>query len=340
MPRGIITAGTWCADHNKVVTHWPGEDEVVEILAEEVRSGGSAANLAIDIRRLDPGIPVATIGLVGDDEDGRVLVAEAEAAGIDTRRLVRRPGARTNATDAFTSRRSGRRTHLFLPGVARELSPEDFDFSGIKARFLHLGLPGIHEKLDNPWGEDPNGWVTVLRKARAAGFSTNLELCSISPKRIHAIVRPCLPHLDLLVVNDFEISAIDGRPVDHEKAANVDALIAAAQRVMAAGAMNLVAVHFPKGAVAVARDGTIWREPSVAVPESEIIGANGAGDAFAAGFLYGLHEDWPVADALRLAHAAAATALRSFGTTDAVETWQRCLARAESYGRHSQTCVS
>lgn len=340
MARGIVTAGTWCADHNKVVTHWPGENEVVEILGEEVRSGGSAANLAIDIRRLDPAIPVSTIGLVGDDEDGRILVAEAESAGIDTRRLVRKTGARTNATDAFTSRRSGRRTHLFLPGVARELSPEDFDFTGIEARFLHLGLPGIHEKLDSPWGEDPNGWVTVLRKARAARLSTNLELCSISPERIQAIVRPCLPHLDLLVVNDFEISAIDGRPVDHEAAVSVEQLIPAAQRVMAAGAMSLVAVHFPMGAVAVARDGTVWREPSVAVPESEIVGPNGAGDAFAAGFLYALHEEWPVGDALRLAHATAATALRSFGTTDAVEPWQSCLARADQWGRRPPSCVS
>ncbi len=170
--RGIVTAGTWCADHNKVVTHWPGEDEVVEILGEEVRGGGSAANLAIDIRRLDPSVPVVTIGLVGDDEDGRILTTEAEAAGIDTSRLIRQAGARTNSVDAFTSRRSGRRTHFYLPGVARELSPEHVDLAGIEARFLHLGLPGLHEKMDVPCGEDANGWVTVLRRARAAGLST------------------------------------------------------------------------------------------------------------------------------------------------------------------------
>ena len=33
---------------------------------------------------------------------------------------------------------------------------------------------------------------------------------------------------------------------------------------------------------------------SVAVPQSAIVGANGAGDAFAAGMLYGLHEQWPI----------------------------------------------
>jgi len=65
--KGIVTGGTWCADHNKFVTHWPGEEEVVEILTNEVRGGGSACNLGIDMKRLDPDIPVSTIGLIGDD---------------------------------------------------------------------------------------------------------------------------------------------------------------------------------------------------------------------------------------------------------------------------------
>lgn len=330
--RGFVTAGTWCADHNKVVTHWPGEDEVVEILSEDIRAGGSAANFAIDMRRLDPTMPVATIGLVGEDEDGAILVAEAEAAGIDTSRLIRKPGARTNATDAFTSRRSGRRTHLFQPAVARELSPDHFEFDGNEARYLHLGLPGIHEKLDNPWQGDVNGWVTVLRKARAAGLRTNLELCSIPADRIHAIVRPCLPHLDLLLVNDFEIMAIDGFAGEPGSDPDPEELIAAARRTLEAGAMELVVVHFPMGAVAVERDGTVWRQPSVAIPEAEVQGPNGAGDAFTAGFLYARHENWPVEEALRLGHAAAATVLRGFGTTDTIEPWRSCLDRAAAWG--------
>ncbi|MDA1154845.1 MAG: carbohydrate kinase family protein [Proteobacteria bacterium] len=334
--RGFVTAGTWCADHNKVVPHWPDEDVVVEILSEEIRAGGSAANFAIDMRRLDPTMPVATIGLVGQDEDGAILLAEAEAAGIDTSRLIRKPGVRTNATDAFTSLHSGRRTHLFHPAVARELSPDHFTFKDNEARYLHLGLPGIHEKLDNPWQEDANGWVTVLRKARAAGMRTNLELCSIPAERINTIVRPCLPHLDLLLVNDFEIMAIDGMKGQPGSEPDSDELIAAAKRVLAAGAMELVVVHFPMAAVAVARDGTVWRQPSVAIPEVEIQGPNGAGDAFTAGFLYALHEDWPIDDALRLAHASAATALRGFGTTDTVETWKSCLDRAAFWGQRRE----
>jgi len=73
MRRGIVTGGTWCVDRNKLVDFWPAEEEVSEILAVEMQGGGPGCNLAIDMKRLDPSFPIATIGLVGDDDDGRFL---------------------------------------------------------------------------------------------------------------------------------------------------------------------------------------------------------------------------------------------------------------------------
>ncbi len=64
--------------------------------------------------------------------------------------------------------------------------------------------------MDAAWQSEANGWVAVLKKARAAGLMTNLELVSIEPPRVAALARPCLPHLDLLVVNDHEIGAVAG----------------------------------------------------------------------------------------------------------------------------------
>ncbi len=98
------------------------------------------------------------------------------------------------------------------------------------------------------------------------------------------------------------------------------------------GSMALVVVHFPKGAIAVARDGAVTRQPSVRVPQSAIVSANGAGDAFAAGMLYGLHEGWDVGRCLMLAHASAAASLRGASTTETVEGWQTCLQLAERWG--------
>src|SRR5438094_791148 len=109
--RGIVTGGTWCVDRNRLVEFWPAEEAVAEILEVELQGGGSGCNLAIDIRRLDPSFPVATIGVVGDDDDGRFLIAEADAHGIDRRLLQTICGVATHYTYAYASRRSGRRTH-------------------------------------------------------------------------------------------------------------------------------------------------------------------------------------------------------------------------------------
>jgi len=76
----------------------------------------------------------------------------------------------------------------------------------------------------------------------------------------------------------------------------------------------------------------VTTRPSVAIPPAEVAGANGAGDAFAAGFLYARHQGWSPERALALAHAVAAASLRAISTTDAVEPWSRCLALADGWG--------
>ena len=40
---GFIAGGTWCADHNKLVDRWPGEEDQVEILEQDIRGGGRHA---------------------------------------------------------------------------------------------------------------------------------------------------------------------------------------------------------------------------------------------------------------------------------------------------------
>ncbi len=330
--RGIITGGTWCVDRNKLVDFWPHEDGIAQIRGEEQMGGGSGCNLAMDVKQLDPDFPIETIALVGDDADGRFLIALADARGIGRRQMHVTREAPTNYTDAFASKATGRRTHLYSAGVAALLAPEHFDFSTTMMRILHLGLPGVHERMDGPWQGEANGWTAVLKKARAAGLETNLELCSVEAERLVALVRPCLPHLDTLIVNDVEIGAIAGIATLRDGATDVAGCITAARRALENGAMRVVVAHFPAGAVAVERGGAVTVKPSLRVPDSEIRGANGAGDAFASGFLYGMHENWPIADALALAHAVAGASLRSMSTTGSVESWRRCLELARAWG--------
>jgi sugar/nucleoside kinase (ribokinase family) len=329
---GFVTGGTWCVDRNKLLPYWPAEDGLVEIEAVEQRGGGSGCNFAADMRRLDPAMPVETIGLVGEDADGRFLLAEADAFGIGRAQLHTTNRIATQYTDAFGSRRSGRRTHLYFPGTAALLTPEHFDFSRTTASILHLGLPGVHRIMDAPWAGEANGWVAVLRQARAAGLRTNMELASIAPARLADLVRPCLPHLDTLIVNDHEIGALGGEATVAGDVTDIDACTRAVQAVLALGPMSLVVAHFPAGAVAAVRGGGTVRQPSVRVPPDAIAAANGAGDAFAAGMMLGVHAGWSVEDCLALGHATAAASLRALSTTGAVEGWRDCLALAERWG--------
>jgi sugar/nucleoside kinase (ribokinase family) len=331
-PKGVVTAGSWCCDHNKLVDHWPSEDGLATIIAEERHGGGSACNMAIALKKLDPDFPVETIGIIGDDEDGRLLVAEADSHGIERSRLRVVPGGRTSYTDAFALRETGRRTHIFFPASSDLLTPELCDFSGIRASHLHLGLPGLYPGMDAPFAAEPNGWVAVLKKARAAGLRTNMELASIAPDTIARLVRPCLPVLDFLIINDVEIGALAGMPTGSEGSTNIAACRVSARKVLDAGAMDLLVVHFPAGAIALTRSGEMLAKPSLRVPTEEIAGANGAGDAFAAGILYAVLEGWTLADALALAHAVAAASLRRVGTTDGVLRWRECLALADRWG--------
>ena len=76
---------------------------------------------------------------------------------------------------------------------------------------------------------------------------------------------------------------------------------------------NLVVVHLPEGAFAVSKkDGELW-VPSR--PVKSVVSSVGAGDAFAAGMLYGLHEEWPLPQCMDLAHAAAGACLGHETTT-------------------------
>ncbi len=209
--RGVLSAGTFCVDFNKSIARWPKEDTSNEVTEIDRQGGGSGFNMALDLKRLDPAFPVEAMGVVGDDDLGRFLYGECDARGVGRGGLLALPGGATMSVDAFNVSESGRRTHFYHQGVAGAMTPEHFDLAASQARILHLGLPGAHAAMDRRWRGEANGWVAVLRKARSLGLLTNLELMTTSAAKLAELARPCLPHLDTLIVNDFEIGALAGR---------------------------------------------------------------------------------------------------------------------------------
>ena len=142
MRRGVLSAGTWCVDLNKTIDAWPQEDTASRILSLERQGGGSGTNMATAIKRLDPAMPVEAMGLIGEDDDGRHLLALCDAIGIDRTHLATTNAAPTFFADCFNAKASGKRTHIYYPGVGDLLAPEHFDFAHSRASPGGHSAPG------------------------------------------------------------------------------------------------------------------------------------------------------------------------------------------------------
>jgi len=328
----VLCGGCWLVDKPKIVDHWPDEETLAIILEETIQGGGPGMNLAVNLRRLGGTFPLAGIGVVGHDPEGHYILDRCRAYDIDSSRMVIKDGVKTSYTDVLTNRINGRRTFFHSQGANALLTPEHFTEFPSDVRLFHLGAPGIHDGMDAPWGDDANGWVYVLRKAKAAGLWTNMELISLPPDRLAELARPCLPYLDTMVINDLEVGALAGEVTAVHGETDVEAVKRAAGKVLEFGVRNLVAVHFPRGCVvAVKREAPIV-SPSARVPREKILCSVGAGDAFASGFIFGLLEGLSMQDTIRLGHAAAGLCLCSLSTNEAIGTAAECLAQADAWG--------
>ena len=165
-----------------------------------------------------------------------------------------------------------------------------------------------------------------------------MELVSLEPGRQAEVALPCLPCLpclDSIVINELEAGAltgIDGPAPMADGPVDWPALEAMALGLIERGVSALAVVHFPAGCVAAAPGGQTWRQGSVQLPRDQVRSTTGAGDAFAAGVILGLHEGWPVERCLRLAVASAAACVRSPSTSDGIKRADACLAEADEAG--------
>jgi sugar/nucleoside kinase (ribokinase family) len=206
------------------------------------------------------------------------------------------------------------------------------DLESSRARILHAGAPGLHDVMDDP---TDNGWLALLRRAKAAGMHTNLELVDLDPARTRELAGPCLPHLDTIIINELEAGAltgIDAPAPDADGPVDWPALESMARGLIELGVSSLAVVHFPAGCVAAARDDRTWRQGSVRVTRDHVRSTTGAGDAFAAGVILGLHHDRPVERCLRMGVASAAASIGSPHTSAGIKTVEECLTEADRAG--------
>jgi sugar/nucleoside kinase (ribokinase family) len=307
--RGLVSGGNWIIDHVKLIDKYPDQDTLASIVGRSRGTGGAPYNVLINLAKMQAPFPLAGVGLVGDDEDGRTIVADCMAAGINMEQVRTTQEAGTSYTDVMSVQSTGRRTFFHSRGANSLLDDADFHLEDCSARILHLGYLLLLDRMDVVAADGTTGASRLLRRARALGIKTSVDVVSEHSDRFPRVVTPALPHTDYLIVNELEASKSSGVNVMRDGALDFALVSRAAARLLELGVREWVVVHAPEGALARHKDGTVHLQGSVAMPPEKIAGTAGAGDAFATGTLLGLHEGWPMPECLRMGACAAATSL-------------------------------
>jgi sugar/nucleoside kinase (ribokinase family) len=257
-------------------------------------SGGSAANTLAGLAAL--GAQCAFIGQVAEDQLGEVFAHDIRAAGIDFD-IVPRPGDPPTARCLIFVTPDGQRTMNTFLGASQFLPASALNEEAIGGASI-LYLEGY---LWDP--EEPRAAMRrAIEAARDAGRKVAFTLSEVFVIERHgddfrALIDDGL--IDILFANHLELAALTGLPDFHDGIAELKAKVPV-----------LVVTRSAEGAVAVSNG---EHAEVAAEPIDEVVDTTGAGDLFAAGFLYGHVRGEPLERCLRRGAIAAAEIISHYG---------------------------
>ena len=246
----------------------------------EVHPGGSAANVAVALSRL--GLNVGFIGAVGNDVIGEFLLRNMESENVDVSLLARKKDYTGVMVIIVT--RDGERTILGYRGANRLLSEKDVEeeyFKTIKYAFV-----SGYALLENP---QKKAAYKMMKIAREKGAKIFVDICEVLAGRTWSNLKKLLLLSDYLLMNEreFEMFIVDEKNISSIFEYGVEAII-----VKRGG----------KGARTFTKQG-VCDMPAFRV---EAVDTTGAGDAFDAGFIYGIFKKYDMRRSLEIANALAA----------------------------------
>ncbi|MCT9935043.1 sugar kinase [Planotetraspora sp. A-T 1434] len=262
-------------------------------LLEQIRitAAGAAAGTAVDLAKI--GVPVASLGAVGDDELGDFLIMIMERRGVDVGGIVRKPGEQT-AASILPIRPDGGRPSFHVPGANLGFSVADLDQERITgAKIVHLG------GMDVTWGLHDPAFFALLDKVRENGAVVTMDLLSNMPDLMPGVMA-FLPHVDYLLPNEEQALMLTGAATAEEAAA----------ALLRQGLRGVLVTLGAEGSL-VATESGHTRIPALDVP---VVDTTGCGDAYCAGFATGLLAGRDVVGAARLGTAVAARVAGGLGS--------------------------
>lgn len=224
-------------------------------------SGGSAANTIHGLARL--GVETAFIGHVGDDDTGHFFSSDMQQAGIKP--LLFRSATPTGIANGLISP-DGERTFATYLGAAIELSAAHLDEA------LFVGYDYLY--VEGYLVQNEALLIKAMELAKTAGLKVVLDLASynVVESNLPLLQRVMKDYVDIVFANEEEAKAFSGQEPQ------------LALGMLAALCEVAIVKVGAKGSYVQRADEVVKVEAMAA----KAIDTTGAGDLFAAGFLFGL----------------------------------------------------
>jgi sugar/nucleoside kinase (ribokinase family) len=257
-------------------------------------SGGSAANTIVGVANL--GARAAYVGKVRDDQIGRLYTHDIRAAGVAFETLPASDGPATGCCYILVTPDGERTMNTYL-GAAQELMPDDIDAAQVAASAM-IYLEGYLWDPKNA----KDAFVKASTIAHDAGRQVALTLSDsfcVDRYRGEFLDLMRAGTVDLVFANEAELHSL-------YQTSDFDTALTQMRRDTKLG----VVTRSEKGCVVASYDGVI---AVPAFPIDRIVDTTGAGDLFAAGFLFGLVRGAELENAGRLGALAAAEVIQHIG---------------------------
>ncbi len=257
-------------------------------------SGGSAANTIVGLANL--GARAAYVGKVRDDQIGRLYSHDIRAAGVAFETKAAAGGPATGCSYILVTPDGERTMNTYL-GAAQDLTPDDIDPAAVAASSI-VYLEGY---LWDPKSAK-EAFVKASKIAHDAGREVALTLSDafcVGRYRGEFLDLMRSGTVDLIFANEAELHSL-------YETSDVDVALGQLRKDVKLG----VVTRSEKGCVVASKDG-ITAVP--ASPIEKLVDTTGAGDLFAAGFLFGLVRGVGHENAGRLGGLAAAEVIQHIG---------------------------
>jgi sugar/nucleoside kinase (ribokinase family) len=266
-------------------------------------SGGSAANTIVGLASL--GARAAYVGKVKDDEIGKMYTHDIRSAGVTFDTAPATDGPATGCSYILVTADGERTMNTYL-GAAQNLSPADIDPAQIAASRI-IYLEGYL------W--DPKDAKDAFVKAAAIAHDAEREV-ALTLSDAFCVGRYRDEFLELMRGGTVDlVFANEAELVSLYQTSDFDAALKQLREDATLG----IVTRSEKGCVVVSNDG-VMTVP--AFPIDKLVDTTGAGDLFAAGFLFGLVRKAGYENAGRFGGLAAAEVIQHIGARPQVSLKQ------------------